>query len=175
VNHRGTPVADYDAVMSTLPPLGRHGEGWVVLQFACFALLAATVILAPTELDPALAPLLAPLGYALGIAGAVLLGSGLAELRRAEALTAVPFPRDGATLVRTGPYRHVRHPIYGGLILGGLGLAMLTPWLGTFLAVALLAAVLDLKRRREEAWLVERYPAYEAYRARTKALIPLLY
>lgn len=42
-------------------------------------------------------------------------------------------------------------------------------------SVALLAIVLDLKRRREEAWLAARYPGYGAYRARTKALIPFLY
>jgi protein-S-isoprenylcysteine O-methyltransferase Ste14 len=35
--------------------------------------------------------------------------------------------------------------------------------------------VLDIKRRREEAWLVERYPGYTAYLARTKALLPFLY
>ena len=31
----------------------------------------------------------------------------------------------------------------------------------------LLIALLDLKARREEAWLEERYAGYEAYRLRT--------
>jgi protein-S-isoprenylcysteine O-methyltransferase Ste14 len=77
--------------------------------------------------------------------------------------------------VATGAYRFVRHPIYGGLILAALGLAVITPWAGTFIAVGLLAIVLDLKRRREELWLTERYPGYAVYRAKTKALIPFLY
>jgi protein-S-isoprenylcysteine O-methyltransferase Ste14 len=33
-------------------------------------------------------------------------------------------------------------------------------------AVALAAPFLDLKRRREESWLVEEHPDYEEYRAR---------
>ena len=56
-----------------------------------------------------------------------------------------------------------------------IGLAVITPWAGTLIAVALLALVLDLKRRREEVWLLERYPGYAAYRARTRALVPFLY
>ena len=115
------------------------------------------------------------MGYMVGMIGAVLLGSGIAELRRAKAFTAVPHPLPEGTLVEHGPYRFVRHPIYGGLILGALGLAVITPWAGTFAAVALLAVVLDLKRRREELWLADQYPGYATYRARTRALIPFLY
>ena len=33
----------------------------------------------------------------------------------------------------------------------------------------------DLKPRREEAWLIERFSAYGAYRARTRRLIPWLH
>jgi protein-S-isoprenylcysteine O-methyltransferase Ste14 len=38
-----------------------------------------------------------------------------------------------------------------------------------------LAAVLDLKARREEAWLVVRYPGYAAYARRTRRFLPGLY
>jgi protein-S-isoprenylcysteine O-methyltransferase Ste14 len=162
---------------SRIPALGRRGEGWVALQLVCFALLAGAIYLGPHDdgSDPAMSGTRQLLGYVIGVIGAAMLGSGLAELRRARALTALPAPRDDATLVERGAYRFVRHPIYGGLILAGLGLAVITPWWGTFAAVALLAVVLDLKRRREELWLEERYPEYSAYRARTRALIPFLY
>ena len=162
---------------SRIPSLGPHGEGWVALQVACFGLLGAAVMAGPQDPneDLAMAGTRQLLGYAVGIIAAAFLGSGIAELRRARALTAVPKPRDEATLVERGPYRIVRHPIYTGLLLGALGLAIITPWAGTFISVALLAVVLDLKRRREEVWLAERYPGYAAYRARTKALIPFLY
>ncbi|MEO5704096.1 MAG: isoprenylcysteine carboxylmethyltransferase family protein, partial [Candidatus Limnocylindrales bacterium] len=128
-----------------------------------------------TETDPTEIGTRQLAGYLVGMIGAVLLGSGISELRRAGSMTALPHPRDDAQLVSRGPYRFVRHPIYGGLILGAFGLALITPWAGTFAALALLAVVLDLKRRREEAWLTERYSTYPAYQARTKALVPFLY
>jgi protein-S-isoprenylcysteine O-methyltransferase Ste14 len=162
---------------SRIPSLGPRGEGWVALQVACFGLLAVAVYAGPPDdgTDPGMSGTRQLLGYMIGIVGAALLGSGLAELRRARALTALPHPRDEAALVDRGAYRLVRHPIYGGLILGSLGLAVITPWAGTFVTVALLAIVLDLKRRREEVWLAERYPGYVAYRSRTRALIPFVY
>ena len=164
-------------LVSRLPSLGPRGEGWVALQVACFGLIVASIVFAPPEADtdPSSVGTRQLLGYLIGLVAAALLGSGIAELRRARALTAVPHPLPDAQLVERGAYRLVRHPIYGGLILGALGLAIITPWIGTFGAVALLAIVLDLKRRREEAWLTERYSGYAAYRGRTKALFPLLY
>jgi len=114
-------------------------------------------------------------GYLVGSVGAALIGSGIAELRRGHALAAVPRPRPDGTLVESGAYRYVRHPIYGGLILVTFGLAVITPWVGSFVAVGLLAIVLDLKRRREEIWLAERYSGYAEYRTRTKALLPFVY
>lgn len=162
---------------SRIPSLGPRGEGWVALQLVCFALIVAAIAAAPptADADASATGTRHLLGYLIGMIGAVLLGSGISELRRARAMTALPAPRADAELVERGAYRLVRHPIYGGLVLGGLGLAAITPWFGTFLSVALLAVVLDLKRRREEAWLAERYPGYAGYRTRTKALIPFLY
>jgi len=176
VGGSGRRFRPYHRCVSRLPSLGPRGEGWVALQGVCFALIFAAVLGGPHEAtDLALAGTVQLLGYLFGVVGAVMIGSGLAELRRAQALTAVPRPRDEASLVERGAYRFVRHPIYGGLILGSLGLACITPWAGTFISVALLAIVLDLKRRREEAWLAARHPGYADYRARTKALIPLIY
>jgi protein-S-isoprenylcysteine O-methyltransferase Ste14 len=165
------------APRTRIPGLGPRGEGWVALQGVCFGLMVAAIYAAPHDPgeDEISAGTRMFFGYMVGIVAAAFLGSGIAELRRARAFTAVPRPRDEGTLVETGAYRWVRHPIYTGLILGALGLAIITPWAGTFIAVGLLALVLDLKRRREEVWLVERYPGYAAYRTRTKALIPRLY
>ena len=42
------------------------------------------------------------------------------------------------------------------------------------LAVVLLG-FFDLKSRREERWLEERFPEYPAYRAQTRRLVPWLY
>jgi len=161
--------------MTSIPSLGRRGEGWVILQFACLLLVLVALWTAPPARHSCVADLARIAGYGVGMAGAALFGAGIAALRRARALTALPFPGDEAAFVQGGPYRLLRHPIYTGLVLGSLGLALLSPWAGTFLAVGLLAVVLDLKRRREEVWLLQRYGDYDAYRRRTKALVPYLY
>jgi protein-S-isoprenylcysteine O-methyltransferase Ste14 len=161
--------------MSKLPALGSRGEGWVALQGACFALIAAAWLAAPRGPGGGLAVALSLAGYATAAMDGVVLLWAAVELRRGRALTAVPHPRAGAALVESGPYRLIRHPIYSGLLLGALGLALDHLWVGSIAAAAVLAVVLDLKRRREEAWLRQQFPAYQGYERRTKALIPNVY
>lgn len=156
----------------TLPDLGPRGEGWVALQFVIFGAIFGGGLIGTAWSAPYRLPA-AALGVALMAVGAWLALRGLFDLR--ESLTVFPRPRDGARLVEQGSYGLVRHPIYGGLVLGGLGwgLAMAAP---VSLAASLfLAAFFDLKSRREEAWLEERFAGYAAYRARTRKLIPWLY
>ena len=79
-------------------------------------------------------------------------------------LTPVPRPLAEGTLVRSGIYAEVRHPIYAGLILASVGWASLTGSLPAAGLALLLGLYLDAKSRREEAWLSDRYADYEAYR-----------
>ncbi len=114
-------------------------------------------------------------GLALLIAGGLLAISATVLLQHHDALTAVPHPREGARLVAIGAYRLARHPIYGGLILAGFGWSLVR---GSGLALAgaiVLLVFFDLKRRREEVWLSERFPGYAAYAAGTRRLIPWIY
>jgi len=109
------------------------------------------------------------------LAGLILIGASSALLGRARAFTALPHPLATGVLVEAGPYRVIRHPIYAGLLLAGAGLALLRVSIAVGLLTLALAALLDVKRRREEAWLASRYPGYAAYRSRTKAWLPLVY
>jgi protein-S-isoprenylcysteine O-methyltransferase Ste14 len=79
-------------------------------------------------------------------------------------------------LVTSGPYALVRHPIYTGLLFGFLGSAIaLGQWRG-LLAVAIVYVALLRKYKLEERWMHERFGiAYDAYRARVKALVPFLF
>jgi protein-S-isoprenylcysteine O-methyltransferase Ste14 len=76
-------------------------------------------------------------------------------------------------LVRSGPYRRLRHPIYTGLLAMYVGQAIVT---GEWLAVAGLAMAFYAywrKIRLEEANLVVAFGAdYDAYRSATWALVP---
>ena len=158
-----------------LPALGPRGEGWVVGQVVLLGVcvLAGRSGLARIQLDSLGAWALLVTGLALLAAGGALFLAGLRDLGRN--LTPVPLPRDDATLVETGIYRWLRHPIYAGMFVAAIGWAALTarPW--ALVAALVLLAWLDLKARREEAWLVERYPGYEAYRARTSRFLPGIY
>jgi protein-S-isoprenylcysteine O-methyltransferase Ste14 len=71
----------------------------------------------------------------------------------------------GQRVVTTGPYRHVRHPMYSGALLL---LAATPPALGSLFAlplVAALAGVLVVRIRDEERLLSAELPGYDAYRA----------
>jgi protein-S-isoprenylcysteine O-methyltransferase Ste14 len=110
--------------------------------------------------------LVASAGVALLVAGAVALGRNL---------TPLPHPKDAATLVERGPYRVVRHPIYGGVGLLTLGVAIATGHLGR-LAVAIAVMVfLAAKAGREERWLRARFTGYPAYARRVRRLVPWVY
>jgi len=107
-------------------------------------------------------------GLALAAAGTVLAGTGMVTLGRN--LSPYPVPVPGATLVERGPYRLVRHPIYGGLILGTAGLSLTDGnWPGLVLASGL-AALLWGKSRFEECRLQASVPGYSAYRRRVRRL-----
>jgi protein-S-isoprenylcysteine O-methyltransferase Ste14 len=90
-------------------------------------------------------------------------------------LSMLPHPKDGAPLVLTGAYAWVRHPIYVFVLLLGGGWALAWRSAAAGAAWAALALLFDLKARREERLLAERFPAYEAYRRRVARFIPHLY
>ena len=78
-------------------------------------------------------------------------------------------------LVRTGPYRLVRHPIYSGIVLATLGTAICRRHVWGFAGVALMWLGFWLKSRLEERFMVQTFGAeYEDYRRSTGALIPRL-
>jgi protein-S-isoprenylcysteine O-methyltransferase Ste14 len=141
----------------------------VIGQIVLFWLIVATGLLGPAWTGLArLATSI--LGIALIISGGTLAIRGVRDLR--DALTPLPFPRDGAELVETGVYARVRHPIYGGLIVAAVGWGLVTASPISIALAGMLLGFFQLKSRREEIWLTERYPGYPAYRDRTRRLIP---
>ena len=159
-------------VSSRLPELGPRGEGWVALQFLLGAVIVGCGFLGvywPGRVES----FFAALGLLLALAGAILLGAGVFAL--GSSFTPLPRPHARAGLRQSGIFRLVRHPVYGGVILLVLGWSLAEAPLGLAPA-ALLALLFDLKARREEVWLLERYPEYAAYRARTpRRFLPWLY
>lgn len=119
-------------------------------------------------------------GGAWRIAGVALLSIGalagaLAAFRLGSNLTPFPRPRRDGTLVTTGPYAIVRHPIYSAILAMSFGWALTWGSITTLGGAAALLLLFDLKSRREERWLAERFPAYPDYQRRVRKLIPFVY
>lgn len=106
------------------------------------------------------------LGGASAVAAVFTLGSNLSPL---------PHPKAGTTLVTSGPYRLVRHPIYSGVLLMSLGWALVNASSLTLFYGALLTLLFDRKARREERALQAALPEYADYQKRSKRLLPFLY
>jgi protein-S-isoprenylcysteine O-methyltransferase Ste14 len=113
------------------------------------------------------------LGGVVGLAGAALLLAGLLGLGRN--LTAVPHPKADATLVQSGAYSIVRHPIYSGIILGAIGLGLFQASTLVVLYALILLLFFDIKSRREEQWLAAKFSDYAHYQQRVRKLIPFVY
>ena len=119
-----------------------------------------------------------PATTAVTLSGMVLTAAGLAfaiwaRLHLGGNWSGIITLKQGHTLVRTGPYRLVRHPIYSGLLLALLGSAIaIGEWRG-LLAVALVGLALPRKASLEERWLRENFGNdYERYASEVPALIP---
>ena len=144
------------------PPIAERHDWRAVaataLAIDALGLSAAQPVTQPEAAALAVAFLLA--GTLLAFWSAWYLGTSFSLLPQAR------------TLVTSGPYRYVRHPIY----LGGLLITIGEVWL-RFSALTVALNVLFLvaqvvRLRAEEAVLERTFPEYADYRARTSALIP---
>ena len=112
-------------------------------------------------------------GGVLGLIGLLL---GLLSFRAlGRNFRVFAAPRRSGTLVTTGIYSLIRHPMYTGVVAGLAGYVI--AWGAWFSIVPLIlcAAFYVLKSIREEPLLMQKFPDYEEYRKRTWKFIPYLY
>jgi protein-S-isoprenylcysteine O-methyltransferase Ste14 len=158
---------------SRIPDLGPKGEGWVFGQVALIlavAVLGALALPHAFEVGGFVRALQIIAGAILMLTGVLVVWIGVGDL--GPSLTPTPRPRSDGQLVVQGIYARIRHPIYAGIIELAIGWAGVTGSWWAFATSVILAVWLDLKSRREEAWLIERYPEYAAYRERTPRFRP---
>lgn len=148
----------------TLPERGRDFAGALVFVAAVALTFAAGRGLVPRAAPwPAAAP--------LRLAGAALLVAGLAL---AGASFQARLHAGRGRLAVLGPYARIRHPLYAGLGLALVGhLLRLPSQLGAVLAVVALAQYAWLASVEERDARAAFAAEWDAYAARTPALLPL--
>jgi protein-S-isoprenylcysteine O-methyltransferase Ste14 len=77
-------------------------------------------------------------------------------------------------LMTSGPYELVRHPIYLGEMIAGLGLVLPTLFSAHLLVFAVFVAAQLVRTQFEERMLRRTYPEYATYARKTPRLIPFL-
>jgi protein-S-isoprenylcysteine O-methyltransferase Ste14 len=148
-----------------------------LLPFAC----AVALLWLPSVPVPALEGRFLPrsmwsfwFGAAVTLAG--LLFAVWARVHLGRNWSGIVTVKHDHELVTTGPYRIVRHPIYTGLLGAFAGSAVaLGRWRGA-VAVVIVALALVRKLKLEERWMSGAFGrAYDDYRRRVAALIPMVF
>jgi protein-S-isoprenylcysteine O-methyltransferase Ste14 len=132
---------------------GERGEQYVIAQFSLFLFIAiGNVPFIGDTITTFLAPLLI-------ISGLFAVYKSAADLR--DNLSPWPVPTDPesgrGSLVNTGIYAYVRHPMYTGVLLGMAGLSIITDSVARMVLTCALYYVLDVKSDYEEEKLGEIY------------------
>ncbi len=144
------------------------GSGLVLLQFGMLAVLIWLALSAVLEWRIPLA------AWAAAVA-AVLLGVWTLRANRLGNFNIHPRPRVGGTLVTSGPYAWIRHPMYTAFLLGAFALARTADAGAAWLIWWALSLVLWFKSTLEERWMLAQHPGYAHYREQTKRFVPWVY
>jgi protein-S-isoprenylcysteine O-methyltransferase len=148
------------------------GGLWVLAQLALMIGITVALFLPPDWPEDARVPL-AIVGVVLALVGVGLVVWAYRSL--GPAFSPLTHPPPEAKRVEEGPYRLVRHPMYGGGVLFFAGLSLLFSVTALLLTVAL-ALLWRGKSAAEERVLVARFPEYDAYRRRIqRRFLPGIY
>ena len=150
-----------------VPRFLERGGGWVAAQALLLALWAVGFVTSG-RFPPrgwmwiGLLPLVA--GGWMALAAVPTLGRGL---------TPFPAPSPTGQLTTAGPYKWVRHPMYGGILLVVVGSSILGGSWWAAGAAAILGVLFYLKSRHEERFLRIAYSDYSDYsKSVPKRLLP---
>ncbi len=140
-----------------------------ILKFALgFVILTILALLIQGDLLS-----VSPLVIAGQAAAIVLTLSARATFRKQE-FKVIAEPGSGP-LIRRGPYRFLRHPMYAGALLF-IWASILGHWSLFNFAIGIIVLVVVFWRiSLEEQLLRTRYADYAAYAGRTKRIVPFIY
>jgi protein-S-isoprenylcysteine O-methyltransferase len=78
-------------------------------------------------------------------------------------------------LIMGGPYSHLRHPIYTGILFGMIGAIIILGEIRGLVALGLFLTAMGIKMTKEEEFMKSTFPSYQDYMKKTKKLIPFVY
>ena len=131
-------------------------------------LVASLVYLAVTHSLFSLSPIVIALQL---IAVALNLSARFAFPRDAFRVSAAP---GGSEIIRRGPYRFIRHPMYAAaLLFMWTGILSHGSWPAVSVGIVV-SAFVCARVIAEERLLRERFPGYVAYARSTKAIVPFV-
>ncbi len=130
---------------------------------AIFLIIISGIVLSPHLFNHSSA------GLPLIVLGATIYFSGRHTMGRVWSVRIEPKNE----LVCAGLFRHIRHPLYSGLLLACIGLIISTFSLYfAILFTFVIAPYLYIRARLEEKVLKSTHPDYAEYMKRTKMFIP---
>jgi protein-S-isoprenylcysteine O-methyltransferase Ste14 len=161
-------------------PSGAGATEWVasVLFVAGLATIAVALVLAVAGAIEPIAAIDGPVGHVLGILLAV---TGIcltfgAQLAMGDSWRVGVDPGERTELVTSGPFEHVRNPIYSAMLPKFFGLVLMVPNAVAIAGYIILLAGLELQVRRvEEPYLLRVHgEEYANYASRVGRFIPRL-
>lgn len=102
--------------------------------------------------------------------GMVIVFFGILNLN--ENLSPFPSPKSNSSLISTGIYRYIRHPIYAGILLSMMGYALYLMSVFKLFITLVLWIVFYFKSNLEERLLQERFVEYKDYMEMTGRFFP---
>ncbi len=107
------------------------------------------------------------LGWFLLGVGCLVIVLALSALRGRAAL-----PSTHDSLIRHGPYAHVRHPIHDGMLIALAALVLLRPTHAAILGAGIGVVWVVVQSRLEELDLLQRLPSYRTYMQQVPRFLP---
>lgn len=142
---------------------------YVIIQFILFGIFLLNYNLIEFELPV----YLKATSIIITILGVMILALSILQLNKN--LSPFPTPKSNSELITTGLYKHIRHPIYTGILVMFLGYSVYSTSVFKLLVTLLLFILFIIKSTYEEKKLCLKFDAYRTYSKATGRFFPKLF
>ncbi len=155
----------------------RRESGLLAIAVVGLFMIPALYVLTgfPASFDRPFIPIIAWLGVAATIAALWVFRRSHVDLGRNWSISLEV--REQHALVKTGIYRHIRHPMYSSFFLLGIAqMLLLANWFAGLAGIVGAGILFAFRVRREEQMMLESFgDDYRAYMAESKRVVPWIF